>query len=67
MEFLPYPFKLWNSYPGLLSIGSPTLSFQTLEFLPYRFKHWNSHLILKKKHWNFNRILLNVGIPTLSF
>ena len=56
LEFLPYPFKHWNSYPVLLNVGIATLSFETLEFSPYPFKHWN-----------FNRILLNVGIPTLSF
>ena len=42
--------------PYPLNVGIATLSFETLEFSPYPFKHWN-----------FNRILLNVGIPTLSF
>ena len=66
LQFLPYPFKDFNSYLILLNIGIPsfiflnidilTLCFQTLEFVPYPLKRCNSYLIL-----------LKILIPTLSF
>ena len=56
MEFLPYPFKDWNTQLILLNIEILTLSSSILEFLPYPFKLWNSYLILS-----------NFEILTLSF
>ena len=66
LEFLPYPFKYWNSYLivlkieiltlSLSNIGIPTLSFQSLECVPYPLKDLSSPVIL-----------LNIEIPTLCF